>query len=253
MFDAKKGFKAWKQTAITMKLSPKFTLVLALTLSSGIRAHSQDVNHGRLQADSSIHSAAFYSIPIAPGHSAWVSQQRVTRYSTRLEGDHSLDAATVTEQVFSRYALYTVRLQFTSGAEQSIVVTAPPGGLQPEMRDMSGDSVPNDLVLTSRLLRLPLVVLLNEGNDHLKVAISPGSFASGEGRTLATHQTHRASVLMRSGFKAGGLTIGSELFLPQVQAGFLPSAVDWVKKDSSFSASSGRAPPALATAIRRAS
>jgi hypothetical protein len=236
-----------------MNLSPKLTLVLALTLSSGIRAYSQEVNHGRLQADSSIHSAAFSSIPVSPGHSAWVSQQRVTRYSTKLQGDHSLDAATVTEQVFSQYALYTVRLQFTSGAEQSIVVTAPPGGLQPEMRDMTGDRIPNDLVLTSRLLCLPLVVLLNEGNDHLMVAISPGSFASGEGRTLATHQTHRAPVLLRPGFRAGGLTIGRELFLPQLRVGFLPSAANWVKKDQSLSTSSGRAPPALATAIHRAS
>jgi len=230
-----------------------FMLVLALAFSSGIRAHSQDVTRSQLKADMSGHASASSAIPVASGHSAWSNQQRVTRYFTRLEGDHSLDAATVTEQVFSRYTLYTLRLQFTSGAEQSIAVTAPPGGLLPEMRDMTGDSVPNDLILTSRLLRLPLVVLLNEGNDHLAVAVSPGSFASGEGRTLATHQTHRASVLLPPGFKAGGPTNVSELFLPQLQEGSLPSAVNWMKTDSTFSISSGRAPPALAIAIHRAS
>jgi hypothetical protein len=35
------------------------------------------------------------------------------------------------------------------------------------MRDMSGDSVANDLVRTSKLLGLPPIVLLNEGHDHL--------------------------------------------------------------------------------------
>ena len=88
----------------------------------------------------------------------------VVRYATRFEGDHSLDAATVTESISAPCTLYTVRLQFASGAEQSISVTAPPGGLQPEMRDMSGDSVANDLALTSKLLGLPPIVLLNEGH-----------------------------------------------------------------------------------------
>jgi hypothetical protein len=43
------------------------------------------------------------------------------------------------------------------------------------MRDMSGDSVANDLVLTSKLLGLPPIVLLDEGHDHLTVASSPGA------------------------------------------------------------------------------
>jgi hypothetical protein len=69
--------------------------------------------------------------------------------------------------ISARLTLYTVRLQFASGAEQSISVAAPPGALQPEMRDMSGDSVANDLVLSPKLLGLPPIVLLNEGHDHL--------------------------------------------------------------------------------------
>jgi hypothetical protein len=99
--------------------------------------------------------------------------------------------------------LYTVRLQFASGAEQSISVTAPPGGLQPEMRDMSGDSVANDLVLTSKLLGLPPIVLLNEGHDHLTVASSPGAFACGEDRASGSYQVHRASALLSAKFKGG--------------------------------------------------
>jgi hypothetical protein len=173
----------------------------------------------------------------------------ITRYVTEHDGDHSLEAAIAAEQVFARYSLYTVRLQFASGAEQSIAITAPPGGLRPEMRDMSGDSVPNDLVLTSRLLRSPLIVLLNDGHDHLTVAVSPDSFASGEGRALGARQTHSASALMSSNFKAGGLTNGGALFHPRPEENLLSPITQRVAESPKNSSSSGRAPPALLTQI----
>jgi hypothetical protein len=124
---------------------------------------------------------------IRMGEKVFVIQGRIQG----VKADHSLEAAIVAEQVFARYSLYTVRLQFASGAEQSIAITAPPGGLRPEMWDMSGDNVPNDLVLTSRLLRSPLIVLLNDGHDHLTVAVSPDSFAS---EFPATQRERRSSL-----------------------------------------------------------
>ena len=176
-------------TATSMKLSPKLLLAVAFTLAIAGRVHSHDVTSGHPQADIHYHASASSSIPILSERSASGNRWGVTRYATAFDGDHSLESATVAEQVFARYTLYVVRLQFASGAEQSILVTAPPGGLQPEMRDMTGDSVPNDVVLTSKLLHSTLIVLLNEGHDHLTVAISPSSFSSGEGRASGPRQS----------------------------------------------------------------
>src|ERR1700676_2636717 len=190
-------------TATSMKLSPKLLLAVAFTLAIAGRVHSHDVTSGHPQADIHYHASASSSIPILSERSASGNRWGVTRYATAFDGDHSLESATVAEQVFARYTLYVVRLQFASGAEQSIAVTAPPGRLQPEMHDMSGDSVPNDLVLASRLLRLPLVVLLNEGHDHLTVANSPGSLGSDEGQASGSRQAQRALATAPSALKLG--------------------------------------------------
>lgn len=232
-----------------MKLSPKVLLALAFTLSVGVRARSQDVAQGQLSADNSHLAPAISSVPGDSEPSALSDQRRVTRYATRFAGDHSLDTTTVTEQVFASHTFYAVHLQFASGAEQSIVVTAPPGGLQPEMRDMNGDSVPNDLVLTSRLLRIPLVVLLNEGHDHLTVAISPDSFTTGEGRASGPHQAHRALALVSPGFKRGGLTSYGGLHNPQLEEKLLSSLASLSAKYAEHPTASGRAPPARVTPL----
>jgi len=232
-----------------MKPSPKLLLALAFTLSAGVRPHAQDPGNGQFQAAVGDLAPASFLIPVVSEPSTWGHQRRITRYATRFEGDHSLEAATVTEEVLARYTIYAVRLQFASGAEQSIVVTAPPGGLQPEMRDMSGDSVANDLVLTSKLLGLPPIVLLNEGHDHLTVAISPGSFASGEDRASGSHQVHRGLALLSSGFKPGELTNCGSLRSPQVQENLLAPISQIFAKPADHTSSSGRAPPAFVARI----
>src|SRR5581483_10434645 len=61
---------------------------------------------------------------------------------------------------------YTLRLSTGSGGEQSIDVVAPPGGVQLALRDMTGDKVVNDLVVTPVLLHWPLTVLVNDGHNH---------------------------------------------------------------------------------------
>jgi hypothetical protein len=238
-----------KVTATFMRSSSKFLLALAFTLAVGVGAHSQDMGRSQVRAGASNHASNFSWFPVAPEPSALGNNREVSRYATGFDGDHSLEAATVVEQAFARFTLYTVRLQFASGAEQSIAVTAPPGGLQPEMRDMSGDSVPNDVVLTSKLLRSPLVVLLNDGHDHLTVAVSPGSFVSGEGRVSRPRQVQGASALVSSGFKLRALANGGGLFLPQPQQNFSSPISRIVAKHADYTCSSERAPPALVTLI----
>jgi hypothetical protein len=231
-----------------MKLLAKLSLTLALALSMEASAWPQEVVRGQVQVRVVKRASVRSSTPAAPVSSTMGNYRGTTRrYATEFDGDHSLEAATVAEQVFAQYSLYTVRLQFASGAEQSIAVTAPPGGLQPEMRDMSGDSVPNDVVLTSKLFHWPLVVLLNDGHDHLTVAISPESLASGEDQASGPHQAPRASPLVSSGFKTGGLTNGGGLFLPRLQEDLFSPIVQIVVMLADYTSSSGRAPPALVT------
>lgn len=217
----------------------------------GVRAHSQELARGQLQTDT--RALAFSSMSMALEEPHLGHHRRMTRYSTRFDGDLSLDAAIVTEQAFARYTLYEVQLQFACGAEQSIVVSAPPGGLQPEMQDMSRDSIPNDLVLTSGLLRLPLIVLLNEGHDHLTVAISPGSFTSDERRASGPGEVHRASALPTSGFRTGSFPSSGGMRLSQFQANFFPSPARFTANYADYASRSGRAPPAVVTRIQRAS
>ena len=86
-----------------------------------------------------------------PARSSSNSYFQVRSYFLDFAGDHSLDAATVTEQTSAGYANYTVELRLASGAEQSVVVSAPPGGLQIEMQDMTGDHVPNDVIYFTKI------------------------------------------------------------------------------------------------------
>jgi hypothetical protein len=167
----------------------------------------------------------------------------VAQFVTGFDGDHSLNTTTVAEHVFAQYSLYSVRVQFASGAEQSFTVTAPPGGLQPEMRDMSGDSVPNDLVLTSRLLRSPLVVLLNDGHDHFTLAISPDLFASNDGRASGPHESHGSIALMSSSFKAKAIANRGDLYSSRPQENRVSRTEHSDASLATHSFCPGRAPP----------
>jgi hypothetical protein len=179
----------------------------------------------------------------APGISEFSTPNdplEVTHTVVNFDGDHSLDVTTAVEQNISGYAHYSVQLRSDSGAVQVFEVAAPPGGLQVEMRDMTGDAIPNDLLLRSALLhRLP-TVLVNDGHDHFTVAISagdPGSISCGEQFAPGGNDGHGTIGMMSSGFRTGGLRHGHALF-PQLSVG-----------DSVHRSSSGRAPPVFATFI----
>jgi hypothetical protein len=223
-------------------------LALMLALSAGARDQSEDVGRGRVQTGVNDIVSRPVSTSVVPESPTLSNHEAVTSYVMDFEGDHSLDVATVVEQVFSGYASYTVQLHLASGTEQSIAVTAPPGGIQLEMHDMTGDKVPNDLVLTSTLLCWPPTVLINDGHDHFTVAISadfPGF--SGEDRASSPHDVHGAAALMSCGFKTGSHANGGGLFLPQPQATLFSPLAQPVTGRSDHKPLSGRAPPALLT------
>ena len=172
----------------------------------------------------------------------------VRRYFMDFDGDHSLDVATVIERPLGGFARYTVRLHLASGAEQSIDLTAPRGGLQLEMHDMTGDNIANDLILRPAFLRSLPTILLNDGHDHFAVAITgPNSSSLSCGQELAPRggDDQGTFALLTSGFKTGGLMNYGGLFLPQVPEKLFSAATKVIAQSVDYSFLSGRAPPAL--------
>jgi hypothetical protein len=210
---------------------PAVGLAFAFTLSAGIPARSQDI----------------------PGHEVRATANGdESRRATDIDGDRGLDVATVVEQPSARYAQYTVQLQLASGLEESIAVVAPPGGLQLEMLDMTGDNVANDLILIPSLVRWPLTVLLNDGHDHYTVAITgqlPDRLGSGEDRASSSQHVQSIVALLSSAFESSCLANARTLFAPQMDSKPLFSIASTVAEHLSFLPGAGRAPPASLTKI----
>jgi hypothetical protein len=167
------------------------------------------------------------------------------------DGDHSLDLATVVEQAIGAYSRYTVQLHLASGNEQSIAVTAPPGGLRLEMKDMTGDKVRNDLVLRPALIHWLPTVLVNDGHDHFAIVISnhlSDSVSSGQDLESGGNDARATAALMSSGFKAHGFT-SARKFFPQSRETLLVPITKTTIPRWELSSSSGRAPPARVTSI----
>jgi hypothetical protein len=248
---------------ILMKLAAKFVvksvkglwpvgLAFALALTAAAQGRWEDMGRGPTQADAIKTVLEPVSAPVAPESPALGNHRKVTRYVMDFDGNHSLDLATVVEQAVGEYSRYTVQLHLASGAEQSIAVTAPPGGLRLEMRDMTGDKVPNDLLLRPALIQWLPTVLVNDGHDHFAVVISnhpPDSLSCGQDLESGGSDARGPAALMPSGLKAGSVTRGGELF-PQLRELLLAPTKQTVFPRWEHATSSGRAPPTLAILIQ---
>jgi hypothetical protein len=172
--------------------------------------------------------------------------------AVEFDGDQSLDAAAVIRQTFEPSTRYVVHVHLPSGADQSIAVNAPPGGLELEVRDMTGDNVRNDLVLRPALVHWPLSVLVNDGHDHFTVSISgvnPGAMDSGGDQASTPDRTQEIAALVSSFSEASALANRWGTFLPQLQQSLIASISQTVTISSDRASSSGRAPPSAATRI----
>jgi hypothetical protein len=141
-------------------------------------------------------------------------------YLLDFAGDHSLSGATVTEHTSNGHVNYTVHLRLASGAEQSVTVAGPPGGLQIEMHDMTGDHVPNDVVLRPALFSWLPTVLVNDGHDHFAVLVSgadPGNFTSPKDLGSRRESGQTFAFLRSSGFKAIYFPASKRMIAPQLQ------------------------------------
>jgi len=220
-------------------------LILALFISGLDRAPVRSRNLRRSDARASLSAAG------GTANFAWNYHSEVRNYFMDFAGDHSLDVATVIEQPSAGYTKYTVQLHLASGAEQSVVVSAPPGGLQVEMHDMTGDKIQNDVVLRPALVRWLPTVLVNDGHEHFDVAVSgsdPRSFSSNEDLGSRRRDSQTFALLMTSGFKAIHLPNSRRPPTPQLLQSFFSSFTQTVTDRLGHALSSGRAPP-LITAI----
>jgi hypothetical protein len=219
-------------------------LVLSIAVSGGAR--QQSANFSRAQGVSEPPSS-----PAAAKSQALRDHREVTRFAMDFDGDHSLDLATVIEQEIGAYSRYTVHLHLASGVEQSIAVTAPPGGLRLEMKDMTGDKVRNDLILRPALIHWLPTVLVNDGHNHFAIVISnrPGDYlSSGQDFESAGNDARATAALMSSGFKAHGLT-SARKFFPESRETLLVPITGTTIPGWEISINSGRAPPAIVASI----
>jgi len=151
-------------------------------------------------------------------------------------------------QAFGWYTRYTLRLDI--GGEQSVEVMAPPGGLQLTVRDMTGDRIPNDVVVTPALLHWPLTVLVNDGNNHFTVAISaklPDSSASSEDQASGMPASADLSALVSPRFKPHAVSNRGGVLLPPRQEELLATSRIPSSPPHAIASSPGRAPPAFRT------
>jgi hypothetical protein len=221
-------------------------LGLTLSLSAGAWESPHDMHRIGNRVYATKFGQESFSTPTVLEPTGASNHQQVTQYAMDFDGDHSLDLATVIEQAVGRYVRYTVQLRLASGTEQSIDVTAPSGGLELEMQDMSGDRVPNDIILRPALARWLPTILLNDGHDHFAVVISgtdPGFFAFGQELASRGSEDQGTIALISSGFKAGRPVNHGGLFLPQFQEEFHSPTTQTNAKSLRHSSSSGRAPP----------
>jgi hypothetical protein len=205
-------------------------------------------NHGLSRARNTPAPRAPFSNSIRPAPSP--APYQVKNYFLDFDGDHSLDAATVTEQPVAGYANYTVQLRLASGAQQSVHIAAPPGGLQIEMHDMTGDHVPNDVILRPALLSWPPTVLVNDGHDHFAVVVSganPGSFSSRENLDSRRRENQSFVFLRSSGFKAIRIPPSARMLAPQLRQSRLSTLARVFAWGTEHASSSGRAPPFFTT------
>jgi hypothetical protein len=250
------------RTTVLMKLATKpgskfspclWALGLVFALAVTAAAHERPEVPARGPCQVSVNETVLerLSTPVVPESLATGNHREVTQFVMDFDGDHSLDLATVVEQAIGTYSRYTVHLHLASGAEQSIAVTAPPGGLRLEMKDMTGDKVRNDLILRPALVHWLPTVLVNDGHDHFAVVISnhfPDFLSCGQDLQPRENDARASATLLSSGFKARGFQTSGVLFPPSREV-TLALGTQSIVPRWDLSSNSGRAPPSVLTSL----
>jgi len=165
------------------------------------------------------------------------------------DGDRVPDLASVqVAHIRNSETQYGIRFELSSGARQSIDITAPVGGLQLASRDVNGDNF-LDVVVTTALLHRPVAILLNDGHGNFALkdpAAFPEAIWTAESFwTTAAQQIHDTALNLPPRSPNGDCGEKASLFSPQDVRGTPGFAV---YRGPSFSRALpvlGRAPPTL--------
>ena len=223
------------------------SLVLFVCSSVGAHSHSRTISRRPMRAAPQPATVPARREPAPPA-----ARGSGELDADGFDGDQTLDAAAVIRQAFAPSTRYIVHVHSPSGTDQFIAVNAPPGGLELEVRDMTGDNVRNDLVLRPALVHWPLSVLLNDGHDHFTVSVSgvyPGAMESGAQQASTPDRIREIVAVVFSASEANALANRLGTFLPQLQQSLISSFSETVTTSSDRASSSGRAPPTPVTQI----
>jgi hypothetical protein len=163
-----------------------------------------------------------------------------------LDGDRRPDLAYV-ETGRSDVSLtdYWIQLQLTASQRQTILVTAPTGGLEIVARDVNGDHA-LDLVLTTVWLKQPVAILLNDGHGSFS-QVDPTIFPEAFDEPGTSWGSPDQQTLDAIGFppqsRAGGCWAGVRLPFPRSQVDGVPSSDCGSLLAPFFIPHLGRAPP----------
>ena len=141
---------------------------------------------------------------------------------------------------------YTIDVRLADGSEQLIPITAPPGGLELQVRDMTGDNVQNDLVLRPALIALAADRAAERRPQSLHGGHF-GHFAKLHGfrqPAVRSRQVPDGAALVSFASKAGTSASDRQFLVPKLQQGFLSSFTQSSTNQTDRISVSGRAPPA---------
>jgi hypothetical protein len=217
---------------------------LGVLLFGAVAAHSAaTLRHPRQRAAPPSPAGILHRSP------AVAAQANDPLRARELYAESAFGAAGGIERDLGPSTRYTVHVRLPNGNEQLIPITAPPGGLELEIRDMTGDNTANDLVLRPALIHWPLIVLLNDNHDHFTVAISsalPEFLESGD-RLSGARQIADTVALVSSRAGTGPLTSDGQFSVPESREVTFSPVTQRLSTGTGHASFSGRAPPAIAT------
>jgi VCBS repeat protein len=164
------------------------------------------------------------------------------------DGDRKPDLAEVqVDRTDSQATQYSIQVHLTSGASQSIGVTAPFGGLQIEPRDVNGDNAP-DLIVSTAFQHEPVAVFLNDGQGNFTRA-EPTAFPEAFIRSdtaWSSYSNPPIDAVVVAPLSNIGICRQSEaLHCFRLRADLIPDPNPGFLPNSFLTSHAGRAPPSV--------
>jgi hypothetical protein len=163
------------------------------------------------------------------------------------DGDSRPDLASVgVGQTNARSTRYWIAFHLSSGAGQTVGITAPTGGLQLASRDVNGDTFP-DVIVTTAWTNTPVAILLNDGFGNFTtsdVTDYPSAFIRSDASwSIASDEIRDVAAILLSRSIPGGRATNRGMLLPAIISALRAPLPDSPSPAASASPFIGRAPP----------